>query len=76
MIVTLHCVAFKKINEVKFCSSASLQCNCTATEQKDYVSKASLLEIGRNCLDGAGGDALLADDAARSREVKHKRLRV
>jgi hypothetical protein len=32
------------------------------------------LQIGGNCLDGAGGDALFTDDAARSRKVEPKGL--
>jgi hypothetical protein len=74
VIVTLPHVGLINFNEVKFCFSASLQCNFTANESKYYVSKVSELEIGRNCFDGASRYALLADNAARSREVEHKRL--
>lgn len=37
-------------------------------------ARAARLEIGRNGTDGAGGDALFADNTARSRESKLKRL--
>jgi hypothetical protein len=45
---------------------------CCTSRNREMLYSRTLLKISRNCLNRTGGNTLLTDNAARSREVEFK----